>query len=229
MDMNYQACDCDPLEYCEHKKAKFDFINAQEKAYPEWIQGTKRAIEEQRMATRCNCDASCGENRYHDVGSVGCRFSSKAEHDAYYGITKTVLEEPERKLSDKYTKEEHQPMKHIYDETLEEPVLESATRPWGIWRVLDVDQGYKVKRLEILPDAAISLQYHNHRSEHWTIVQGSGKVIIDGNIFTVEKGDSFYVPKQALHKVTNTHLTETLIAIEVQMGEICSEDDIVRC
>ena len=139
--MNYQACDCDPLEYCEHKKAKFDFINAQEKAYQEWIQGTKRAIEEQRMATRCNCDASCGENRYHDVGSVGCRFSSKAEHDAYYGITKTVLEEPERKLSDKYTKEEHQPMKHIYDETLEEPVLESATRPWGIWRVLDVDQG----------------------------------------------------------------------------------------
>lgn len=111
----------------------------------------------------------------------------------------------------------------------DKPYVESATRPWGEWHVLDVDMGYKVKRLEILPDQAISLQYHVHRSEHWTIVQGEGKVIVDGNIFKVTKGESFYVPKMALHKITNTHLTETLIAIEVQMGEICSEDDIVRC
>jgi mannose-6-phosphate isomerase-like protein (cupin superfamily) len=87
----------------------------------------------------------------------------------------------------------------------------------------------KVKRLENLPDQAISLQYHKHRSEHWTIVQGEGKVIVDGSIFTVKKGESFHVPKLSLHKIANTHLTETLIAIEVQMGEICSEDDIVRC
>ena len=107
--------------------------------------------------------------------------------------------------------------------------LDGASRPWGRWFVLDVDQGYKVKKLEILPDQAISLQYHNHRSEHWTIVQGEGKVIVDGNIFTIRKGESFHVPKQSIHKITNTHLTETLIAIEVQMGDICREDDIVRC
>jgi mannose-6-phosphate isomerase-like protein (cupin superfamily) len=109
------------------------------------------------------------------------------------------------------------------------PYVESVKRPWGEWQVLDVDQGYKVKRLEILPDQAISLQYHKHRSEHWTIVQGEGKVIVDGSIFTVKKGESFHVPKLSLHKIANTHLNETLIAIEVQMGEICSEDDIVRC
>lgn len=109
------------------------------------------------------------------------------------------------------------------------PYVESATRPWGEWYVLDVDQGYKVKRLHILPDQAISLQYHIHRSEHWTIVQGEGRVIVDGSIFTIKKGESFHIPKMALHKISNTHLTETLIAIEVQMGEICSEDDIVRC
>lgn len=109
------------------------------------------------------------------------------------------------------------------------PYVEEATRPWGSWYVLDLDQGYKVKRLEILPDQAISLQYHQHRSEHWTIVQGEGKVIVDGNIFTVKKGESFHVPRLALHKITNTHLTEILIAIEVQMGDICSEEDIVRC
>lgn len=117
----------------------------------------------------------------------------------------------------------------MYDAPKEKKQLESNTRNWGVWSVLDVDQGYKVKRLEILPDQAISLQYHVHRSEHWTIVQGEGKVIVDGNIFTVKKGESFHVPKQSLHKITNTHLNETLIAIEVQVGDICSEDDIVRC
>lgn len=117
-----------------------------------------------------------------------------------------------------------------YDEPKrEQSTLGTMKRPWGEWHVLDVDQGYKVKRLHILPDQAISLQYHNHRSEHWTIVQGEGKVIVDGNIFKVQRGESFHVPKMALHKITNTHLTETLVAIEVQMGEICSEDDIVRC
>jgi len=116
-----------------------------------------------------------------------------------------------------------------YDAPVDLDAVSSHKRPWGKWHVLDVDRGYKVKRLSILPDQAISLQYHNHRSEHWTIVQGEGKVIVDGNIFTVSKGESFHVPRMALHKITNTHLNETLIAIEVQMGEICSEDDIVRC
>lgn len=110
-----------------------------------------------------------------------------------------------------------------------QPYVSSVKRPWGEWQVLDVDQGYKVKRLSILPDQSISLQYHNHRSEHWTIVQGEGKVIVDGSIFTIKKGESFHVPRMSIHKITNTHLTEMLIAIEVQMGETCSEEDIVRC
>lgn len=189
---------------------------------------------------RCNCDASCGENRYHNVGDRECRFHTVEEYEAYWGIKKTILPEPERKFSDNY-REKIQELKDMtdhrdFDEIIEKivaerrkPYVETMKRPWGEWQVLDVDQGYKVKRLEILPDQAISLQYHKHRSEHWTIVQGEGKVIVDGSIFTVKKGESFHVPKLSLHKIANTHLTETLIAIEVQMGEICSEDDIVRC
>lgn len=113
--------------------------------------------------------------------------------------------------------------------TTERSYIEEATRPWGKWYVLDIGEKFKVKKLELLPDQFISLQYHNHRSELWTIVQGNGKVIIDGNIFKVSKGESFFVPKQAIHKITNTNLSEVLIAIEVQMGDICSEDDIIRC
>jgi mannose-6-phosphate isomerase len=128
------------------------------------------------------------------------------------------------------TKDDYDNFHKIMDDIVaSRKYLDGASRPWGRWYVLDVDQGYKVKKLEILPDQAISLQYHNHRSEHWTIVQGEGKVIVDGNIFTIRKGESFHVPRQSIHKITNTHLTETLIAIEVQMGDICREDDIVRC
>lgn len=207
------------------------------------------------MTTRCNCDASCGENRYHDVGSSGCRFSSEAEYDAYWNARRpswvkgafaevddnsksmkewiAQFQVQQKELYREWVKNTYEAMK---GDTMKYDSPEKASadtrytsRPWGNWCVLEEDQGYKVKRLSILPDQAISLQYHNHRSEHWTIVQGEGKVIIDGNIFTVKKGESFLVPRMALHKVSNTHLHETLIAIEVQMGEICSEDDIVRC
>jgi mannose-6-phosphate isomerase len=221
--MKYQVCDCDPLDYCEHRMKKdilwintskiwqdsqehtAKLIEAQKIAIEkEWVRAAGKVIEEQRMA-KYDQGGGCSCGLYKECNCVD------VEREAYWD--RQSKEFPEMK----------------YDAPKETEQLESATRPWGIWRVLDVDQGYKVKRLEILPDAAISLQYHNHRSEHWTIVQGSGKVIVVGNIFTVEKGDSFYVPRMALHKITNTHLNETLVAIEVQMGEICSEEDIVRC
>lgn len=118
---------------------------------------------------------------------------------------------------------------HALIKSEKKPYIDQAERPWGRWYVLDVDQGFKVKKLEIYPDQAISLQYHIHRTETWTIVQGEGKVIVDGNIFTVKKGDTFFVPRQSVHKITNTHLRDILIAVEVQIGEICNEDDIVRC
>jgi mannose-6-phosphate isomerase-like protein (cupin superfamily) len=176
---------------------------------------------------RCNCDASCGENRYHNVGDRECRFRTVKDYEAYWGIQTAVPSE--QKLPKNYASMKSPGVKVMEEMPKHSPYIESMKRPWGEWHVLDVDQGYKVKRLEILPDQAISLQYHKHRSEHWTIVQGEGKVIVDGSIFTVKKGESFHVPKLSLHKIANTHLTETLIAIEVQMGEICSEDDIVRC
>lgn len=233
--MKYKSCDCDPLEYCEHMRKNVDIYKSDATWTPRQIseQSAKRLantldsikeiMKEKKMTTRCNCDASCGENRYHDVGDPGCRFKTEAEYDMYWRNRTPEWVEQRRLDAVEKTARETKPSPS------DSMTFESVNRPWGKWSVIDVDQGYKVKRLEILPDQSISLQYHNHRSEHWTIVQGKGRVIIDGNIFNVEKGESFYVPKTALHKITNTHLTETLIAIEVQMGEICREDDIVRC
>lgn len=201
--MRHQVCDCDPLDYCEHKQ-KWDkaLIEAQKKAIQkEWVKAAGNVIEELRMA------------KYDYGGGCPCGLYKECDEGC--------IEYKGNKMLNKEREE-------YWDKQQALPI-NSMKRPWGDWEVLDVDQGYKVKRLSILPDQSISLQYHQHRSEHWTVVQGEGKVIVDGNIFTVKKGESFHVPKLALHKITNTHLTETLIAIEVQMGDICSEEDIVRC
>jgi mannose-1-phosphate guanylyltransferase len=100
-------------------------------------------------------------------------------------------------------------------------------RKWGTWEVIDEGPWYKVKRLTIEPNKSISLQYHNHRSETWAIIQGSGEVILDEKKFRVNCGDTFVVPMKATHKITNITNIQ-LIIIEVQCGEIVSEDDIVR-
>lgn len=205
--MNYQVCDCDPLDYCEHKQNRDSILINTARIWRDNEDRVKQLVKDATkgmMMAKYDQGGGCGCGLYRECNC------ENAEREAYWD-------------------RQHKEFSEMYDAPKPIQDIDYMERPWGRWYVLDVDQGFKVKRLEILPDQAISLQYHNHRSEHWTIVQGEGKVIVDGNIFTISKGESFYVPKMALHKITNTHLTETLIAIEVQMGEICSEDDIVRC
>ena len=66
-------------------------------------------------------------------------------------------------------------------------VFESATRPWGAWHVLDEGEGYKVKRIEVLPGRRLSYQTHELRSEHWYVVAGTATCILDGDTFVVPK------------------------------------------
>lgn len=103
-----------------------------------------------------------------------------------------------------------------------------AERPWGFWSVIDIGPSHKIKRLQISPKKFISKQYHRRRSETWCIIQGTGTLIIEGNTFKIRKGDSFTVNPGEWHQVINSGDAEDLVAIEVQMGEYCEEDDIVR-
>ena len=106
-------------------------------------------------------------------------------------------------------------------------VFESATRPWGAWHVLDEGEGYKVKRIEVLPGRRLSYQTHELRSEHWYVVAGTATCILDGDTFVVPAGASMQVPAGAAHRIAN--LTEEgLVLIEVQRGGYLEEDDIVR-
>ena len=58
--------------------------------------------------------------------------------------------------------------------------MEESNRPWGKYTVIKDESNFKLKIIEVNPGQRLSYQYHNKRSEVWTIVEGSGEVIIDG-------------------------------------------------
>ncbi|HOV89657.1 MAG TPA: phosphomannose isomerase type II C-terminal cupin domain [Syntrophorhabdaceae bacterium] len=102
-----------------------------------------------------------------------------------------------------------------------------GTPPWGKWLVLQDEDDFKVKRIEVLPGHRLSYQRHSKREEHWQIVRGKGKVTIDGKDYYLDAGECISIPKEALHRIENIGEKE-LVFIEVQRGEYFGEDDIVR-
>jgi mannose-1-phosphate guanylyltransferase / mannose-6-phosphate isomerase len=104
----------------------------------------------------------------------------------------------------------------------------TVRRPWGSYTVLeDHDSGYKMKRIEVSPGQSLSLQSHQHRSEHWVVVSGTATVTRDGEVFTVSKNESTYIPIGVKHRLENRgHIP--LQIVEVQVGEYLGEDDIER-
>ena len=100
-------------------------------------------------------------------------------------------------------------------------------RPWGWFKILALGDSFKVKRICIKPGAALSLQTHEHRSEHWIVVEGIAKVTIDDEVKLVKKSQSVYVPLGAKHRIENPG-RRPIVMIEVQIGTYLGEDDIIR-
>lgn len=100
-------------------------------------------------------------------------------------------------------------------------------RPWGTFTVLDEADGFKVKRIEVLPGKRLSYQKHARRAEHWVVVQGTAKVTLDDRDILVAAGEAVDIAIGAAHRVENPG-GETLVFIEVQRGGYLGEDDIVR-
>lgn len=99
-------------------------------------------------------------------------------------------------------------------------------RSWGKYTLLTESEGYRVRKIEMDPGASLTMQMHYHRSEHWTVISGTGKTIINDreNIFT--ENQSTYIPMGVKHKLSNPGKIP-LIIIEVQSGKYINEDDIV--
>lgn len=84
-----------------------------------------------------------------------------------------------------------------------------------------------MKRIVVNPGAALSLQSHKHRSEHWVVVEGTAKVTINDKVQTVTENQSVYIPLGAVHRMENLGKLP-LTLIEVQTGSYFGEDDIIR-
>jgi mannose-1-phosphate guanylyltransferase/mannose-6-phosphate isomerase len=100
-------------------------------------------------------------------------------------------------------------------------------RPWGWFESLVNQHGYQVKRLHVYPGASLSLQSHQHRSEHWVVVSGSASVVRDDEVLTLATNESVYIHVGQKHRLAN-ETAAPLTVIEVQTGDYLGEDDIVR-
>ena len=100
-------------------------------------------------------------------------------------------------------------------------------RPWGWFESLALGNCFQVKCINVKPGAALSLQSHRFRSEHWIVVEGKAKVTIGKEIKLVTEGQSVYVPSGTKHRMENPGQVPMLL-IEVQIGTYLGEDDIIR-
>lgn len=100
-------------------------------------------------------------------------------------------------------------------------------RPWGSYEGIDVGERFQVKRIIVKPGAALSLQMHHHRAEHWIVVKGTARVTRDEEVFILSENQSTYIPLGVKHRLENPG-NIPLEIIEVQSGGYLGEDDIVR-
>lgn len=100
-------------------------------------------------------------------------------------------------------------------------------RPWGWFESLVIGDRFQVKRIHVHPGAALSLQSHHHRSEHWIVVEGTAKVTVDDKVTLLTENQSVYIPLGAVHRMENPGKVP-MVLIEVQTGSYLGEDDIIR-
>jgi mannose-1-phosphate guanylyltransferase/mannose-6-phosphate isomerase len=100
-------------------------------------------------------------------------------------------------------------------------------RPWGYYDSIDAGNRFQVKRIVVNPGAALSLQMHHHRAEHWVVVRGTARVTRGDETLLLSENESTYIPVGTRHRLENPGKVPLEI-IEVQSGAYLGEDDIVR-
>jgi mannose-1-phosphate guanylyltransferase/mannose-6-phosphate isomerase len=129
-------------------------------------------------------------------------------------------------------KDQSQNIKKVVTELKEKGIMQATElpkdyRPWGWYETLALAPRFQVKRICVNPGAALSLQGHHHRSEHWVVVEGTAKVTVNERVELITEGQSIYIPLGAVHRMENPGKLQ-MILIEVQTGSYLREDDIIR-
>ena len=113
------------------------------------------------------------------------------------------------------------------DKRPESELHRKVHRPWGTYEVVDSGPRFQTKRLTVNPGAALSLQMHHHRAEHWVVVSGTATVTKGEESYLLTENESTYISVGVKHRLENSG-TIPLEIIEVQSGSYLGEDDIVR-
>jgi len=100
-------------------------------------------------------------------------------------------------------------------------------RPWGSYDSVDIGKRFQVKRITVNPGAALSLQMHYHRAEHWVVVSGTAEVTRDDEVILLGENESTFIPLGSVHRLRNPGRVPLEI-VEVQSGSYLEEDDIIR-
>lgn len=109
----------------------------------------------------------------------------------------------------------------------ETKVNKKVYRPWGFYISSIENKNWKVKLISVKPFSSLSLQKHKFRAEHWVVVSGKAKIVLNDKVFSLTQNQSTYIPSGAKHRLSNP-TTESLLLIEVQSGSYLGEDDIIR-
>ncbi len=119
----------------------------------------------------------------------------------------------------------YEELKKKEDETFK--IHRTVYRPWGYYTVLNQGEGYLTKMISVSKKGQLSLQSHNHRSEHWVVLQGTARITLDDKTFMLKAGSSIDIPVKVKHSLANPY-DEELKIVEVQKGDKLVEEDIVR-
>lgn len=101
-------------------------------------------------------------------------------------------------------------------------------KPWGFYKSTLLAEHVQSKIITVFPNGELSLQKHKRREEHWIVIKGEGKIVLEETILNIEQGRYIYIPKGCKHKIINSSKIDNLIFAEVQLGDYFGEDDIIR-
>lgn len=178
---------------------------------------------------------SNGNHLEGDVIALDTRGSLVRSHDRHLVATVgledvVVVTTPDATLVAR--RDASQDVKKIVDELKaagrsEHDLHRVVRRPWGMYDSLENGDRFQVKRIVVKPGAALSLQMHHHRAEHWIVVKGVAEVTCDDKVFLLAENQSTYLPLGSKHRLRNPGKVPVEL-IEVQSGSYLGEDDIVR-
>ena len=166
-----------------------------------------------------------------DEGSKNSFVYSSSKLVATIGLEDVVVVETEDAIlackADKAqdVKKIYDTLKTQNDETYK--VHKTVYRPWGYYTVLGEGKGFLTKMIQVNPGQKLSVQSHNHRSEHWVVLEGTAKVVLEGKEHILSPGHSVDIAVKEIHSLQNPY-DEILKIVEVQKGDILIEEDIIR-